>query len=76
MMRTIDNRLGPAYRPGEFLLRQWGVVGNDRVSEPDFRARFRSPGLPIITMIMVMMFSWACYLNSLNPSFLFWETNI
>ena len=36
MMRTIDNRLGPAYRPGEFLLRQWGVVGNDRVSEPDF----------------------------------------
>lgn len=26
----------PASLPGELLLRQRGVVGNDRVSEPDF----------------------------------------
>ena len=75
-MGTTKNRLSPTYRPGEFLLRQLGVVGNDRVSKPDFWARFRSLDLPIITRTMVMMFSWACYLNSLNPSLLFWETNM
>lgn len=44
-MGTTDNRLGPAYRPGEFLLRQWGVVGmgNNRVSEPGLLSQVQIP---------------------------------
>ena len=55
-------------------------MGNNRVSESD-RTGFKSPGLLIIMktmmmMMMKMMFSWAGYLNSLNPRLLFWETRI